>query len=192
MTRKNHYEGLAADFSRPGLVPDALKATLLANSARFIAMRETALPAIDARYTMERIEQENREWWPTHCEALRQGRGDLLTAEYRDELVYHCQDGPFHGLSEQRAREEHWWALIAQPGVTMCWPIVQFWSEFVHFEWKCEDSTTNETIAKGNVVWVRRGHRGGCYYKSEQLTFYRDVYSSPELLERIRAAAAGK
>jgi hypothetical protein len=192
MTRRNYYEGLTADFSRPGLVPDALKATLLADSARFIAMKEGALPAIDARNTMARIEQENREWWPTHCEALRQGRGDLLTAEYRDDLVYHCQDGPFHGLTEQRAREEHWWALIAQPGVTMCWPIVQFWSEFVHFEWKCEDSATNETIAKGNVCWVRRGHRGGCYYKSEQLTFYRDVYSSPELIDRIRAAAAGK
>ena len=39
----------------------------------------------------------------------RQGRGDLLTAEYRDELVYFCQDGPFHGLTEQRSREEHWW-----------------------------------------------------------------------------------
>jgi hypothetical protein len=192
MTRRNYYEGLTADFSRPDLVPDALKAMLLADSARFIAMKESALPAIDVSNSMERIEQENREWWPTHCEALRQGRGDLLTAEYRDDLVYHCQDGPFHGLTEQRAREEHWWALIAQPGVTMCWPIVQFWSEFVHFEWKCEDSATNETIAKGNVCWVRRGHRGGCYYKSEQLTFYRDVYSSPELIDRIRAAAAGK
>jgi hypothetical protein len=119
------------------------------------------------------------------------GRGDLLTAEYRDELVYFCQDGPFRGLNEQKAREEHWWALIAQPGVTMCWPIVQFWSEFVHFEWKCEDNATNETIAKGMVCWVRRGHKGGCYFKSEQLTFYRDVFAAPELLTLIRTASAG-
>lgn len=192
MTRRNYYEGLLADFSRPGLVPDAMKARLLADSARYIAMKEKALPAMGPGYTMAQIEKENREWWPTHCQALRDGRGDLLTAEYREDLVYHCQDGPFQGLSEQHAREEHWWALIAQPGVTMCWPIVQFWSEFVHFEWKCEDNATNETIAKGNVCWVRRGHKGGCYYKSEQLTFYRDVYASGELLKLIRAAAAGK
>ena len=83
-------------------------------------------------------------------------------------------------------------ALIAQPGVTMTWPIVQMWSEFVHFEWKCEDNSTNETIAKGMVCWVRRGHQGGCYFKSEQLTFYRDVFAAPELLQLIRTASAGK
>lgn len=191
-TRKNYYEGLAADYSRPGLVSDAMKAKLIADSARFIAMKEKTMPQLGPGYTPEQILKENREWWPTHCEALRQGRGDLLTAEYRDELVYFCQDGPFHGLTEQRSREEHWWALIAQPGVTMTWPIVQMWSEFVHFEWKCEDNSTNETIAKGMVCWVRRGHKGGCYFKSEQLTFYRDVFAAPELLQLIRTASAGK
>jgi hypothetical protein len=185
-SRKNYYVGLAADYSRPGLVSDETKKKLLESAARFIALKEKALPAIDATYTAEQIEKENREWWPTHCEALRQGRGDLLTAEYRDDLVYCCQDGPFRGLEEQRSREKHWWALIAQPGVTMCWPIVQFWSEFVHFEWNCLDDSTGETIAKGMVCWVRRGHRGGCYFKSEQLTFYRDVYAAPELLDLIK------
>jgi len=32
---------------------------------------------------------------------------------------------------------------------------------------------------------VRRGHRGGCYFKSEQLTFYRDVYAPKELLDLL-------
>jgi len=184
--RTNYYAGLSADYSRPGLVSDEMKATLLVDAARFIAMKETTLPAIDASYTAEQIEQENKAWWPTHCEALRQGRGDLLTGEYRDDLVYFCQDGPYRGLSEQREREQHWWALIAQPGVTMTWPIVMFWSEFVHFEWNCMDDNTNEVLAKGTVCWVRRGHRGACYFKSEQLTFYRDVFAPQELLQLIQ------
>lgn len=124
-------------------------------------------------------------FWPTHCEALRQGRGDLLTKEYRPDLVYHCQDGPYHGIKEQQQREKHWWAIIAQPGVTMVWPILQFWGEFTHFEWICLDDNTHEQIAKGSVCWVRRGHRGGCYYKSEQLTFVRDVFASQDLLKLI-------
>jgi hypothetical protein len=32
-------------------------------------------------------------FWPTHCEVLRQRRGDLLTMDYRLDLVYQCQDG---------------------------------------------------------------------------------------------------
>src|SRR5262245_54241692 len=183
--RTNYYAGLSADYSRPGLVSVEQGDRLIADATRYAKLKEAVLPAIGPDYPAARIEAENKQWWPTHCEALRRGRGDLLGAEYRNELVYFCQDGPFHGLEEQRARELHWWALLAQPGVTMCWPIVMFWSEFVHFEWKCEDDATNETIAKGSVAWVRRGHRGGCYFKSEQLTFYRDVYASPELLARV-------
>src|SRR5712664_4208736 len=171
--RVNYYEDLSADYSRPESVAPDLAKKLIADAQKYIALKEKTLPAIGPDYTPKQIEAENKAWWPTHCEALRQGRGDLLTAEYRDDLVYFCQDGPFHGLTEQRSREEHWWALIAQPGVTMTWPIVQMWSEFVHLEWKCEDNATNETIAKGMVCWVRRGHKGGCYFKSEQLTFYR-------------------
>jgi hypothetical protein len=183
--RINYYKDLSADYSRPNLVSDEMKQQLLAIADKFIQLKEDNLPTIDDRYTLEQIELENKEWWPTHCEALRQGRGDLLTGEYRNNLVYFCQDGPYYGLDEQKTREQHWWALIAQPGVTMCWPIVMFWGEFVHFEWNCMDDETNEVIAKGTVCWVRRGHRGGCYFKSEQLTFYRDVFASPELLEHI-------
>jgi hypothetical protein len=187
MSRKSYYEGLAADYSRPGLVSDQLKAQMIQRSAEIGDLQEPILPTIGADYSLEVIEAENREFWPTHCEALRQGRGDLLTKEYRPDLVYHCQDGPFYGIKEQQKREKHWWAIIAQPGVTMVWPIVQFWGEFTHFEWICLDDNTGEQIAKGSVCWVRRGHRGGCYYKSEQLTFVRDVFASDELLKLISA-----
>jgi hypothetical protein len=184
--RRNYYEGLAADYSKPEPVPEALGKKLLELAAAIIAKKEATLPAIGPAYPLEKIEAENKEWWPTHCEALRRGRGDLLTGEYRNELVYFCQDGPYYGLTEQQEREKHWWALIAQPGVTMAWPIVMFSGEFVWFEWNCIDNTTRETIAKGSVAWVRRGHRGGCYFKGEQLTFYRDVFAPPELLDLIR------
>ena len=184
--RRNYYEGLAADYSKPEPVPAAVGKKLLEAAAAFIARKEATLPAVGPGYTLEQIEAENKEWWPTHCEALRQGRGDLLTGEYRDDLVYFCQDGPYYGLTEQQEREKHWWALIAQPGVTMTWPIVMFHGEFVWFEWCCVDNTTHETLAKGSVAWVRRGHRGGCYVKGEQLTFYRDVFAPQQLLDLVR------
>lgn len=184
--RVNYYAQLSADYSKPGLVSTERQSELIAEAEHFIRLKEDVLPAIDPDYTLEQIERENRAWWPTHCEALRQGRGDLLTAEYREELVYLCQDGPYYGLEKQKAREQHWWALIAQPGVTMCWPIVMFHGEVTYFEWKCVDDSTNETIAKGNVTWVRRGHRGACYLKTEQLTFYRDVFAPEQLLKLIR------
>lgn len=183
--RVNYYKDLTADYSKSGLVADKLKIKLIQDAERFIAMKKGLLPEIGSDYTLEQIEKENKEWWPTHCEALRQGRGDILTEEYRSELVYFCQDGPYYGLENQKAREKHWWALIAQPGVTMCWPIVMFHSEVTYFEWKCVDDETNETLAKGNVTWMRRGHRGGCYLKTEQLTFYRDVFAPEQLLQLI-------
>jgi len=187
MARRNYYAELSADYSRPGLVSEAKRAELITLAEKFIGMKESGpLPAVDANYTSEQIQKENMEWWPTHCEALRQGRGDILTQEYREDLVYHCGDGPYYGIKEQQQREKHWWAIIAQPGVTMTWPIVQFHADFVHFEWQCLDDATGETIAKGSVCWVRRGHRGGCYYKSEQLTFVRDVFASPNLLDLIK------
>jgi hypothetical protein len=185
-TRRNYYEGLAADYSRPEPVPEEVGRKLLQAAEDYIARKEPSLPAVGPDYTLGRIEAENRAWWPTHCEALRRGRGDLLTAEYREDLVYFCQDGPYYGLQEQQERERHWWALIAQPGVIMAWPIVMFHGEFVWFEWNCIDLATRETIAKGSVSWVRRGHRGGCYFKGEQLTFYRDVFAPQELLRLIR------
>lgn len=183
--RINYYKELAADYSRPIPVPSNIADKLIADALRYISMKEATLPAINAKYSLEQIEKENKEWWPTHCEALRQARGDILTGEYYKDLVYFCQDGPYYGLEEQKEREKHWWALIAQPGVIMTWPIVMFHGEFVWFEWACIDSETGETIAKGSVAWVRRGHRGGCYFKGEQLTFYRDVFASPELLGLI-------
>ena len=186
--RQNYYKDLAADYSRPGLVSSYVAKKLIEDAERYVAMKERTLPEINSNYTLEQIEQENKDWWPTHCEALRQGRGDILTGEYRDDLVYLCQDGPYFGLEEQKEREKHWWALIAQPGVTMCWPIVMFHGEVTYFEWKCVDDETNETIAKGNVTWVRRGHRGGCHLKTEQLTFYRDVFAQADLLKLIATA----
>ncbi|MTJ46745.1 EthD domain-containing protein [Dolichospermum sp. UHCC 0259] len=186
--RTNYYAGLSADYSRPGLVSPYVAQKLIEDAEKIVAMKEPKLPEIGPYYTLEQIERENREWWPTHCEALRQGRGDILTGEYRDDLVYFCQDGPYQGLEQQKEREKHWWALIAQPGVTMCWPIVMFYGEHTYFEWKCVDDETNETLAKGNVTWVRRGNRGGCYLKTEQLTFYRDVFAANELLTLITTA----
>lgn len=183
--RTNYYADLSANYSTPEPVEAGLAAKLIEDSARFNAMKEDTLPTVGADYSLQQIEAENKEWWPTHCEALRQARGDLLTGEYRNDLVYHCQDGPYNGIEEQKPREQHWWALIAQPGVQMTWPIVMFSGEFVWFEWACMDTTTQETIAKGSVAWVRRGHRGACYYKGEQLTFYRDVFAPGELLELI-------
>jgi hypothetical protein len=185
LKRTNYYKQLSADYSKPQPVDAATSKKLLDDAARFIAMKEPKLPVIGADYTAEQVEAENKEWWPTHCEALRKGRGDLLTGEYREDLVYFCQDGPYYGLTEQKSREQHWWALIAQPGVIMTWPIVMFHAEFVHFEWACMDTETNETLAKGTVCWVRRGHRGACHFKSEQLTFYRDVFAPPELIGKI-------
>jgi len=138
MARK-YYADLTADFSRPGLVSKELGDKLIAQAEEFIAKKEAELPSIGDSYTPSQIEAENKAWWPTHCEALRRARGDLLRGEYRNDLVYFCQDGPFYGLTQQTERERHWWALIAQPNVTMCWPIVMFWGEFVHFEWHCLD-----------------------------------------------------
>ncbi|WP_019507599.1 hypothetical protein [Pleurocapsa sp. PCC 7319] len=187
--RVNYYQYLAADYSKPGLVSDELRQEMIELAEKFISLKKDVLPTINSDYPLEQIEQENKEWWPTHCEALRQGRGDILTDEYYQDLVYLCQDGPYRGIEMQKEREQHWWALIAQPGVTMCWPIVMFHGEVTYFEWKCVDDETNETIAKGNVTWMRRGHRGGCYLKTEQLTFYRDVFADEKLLKLITTAA---
>ncbi|NEQ76857.1 MAG: hypothetical protein F6K23_29845 [Okeania sp. SIO2C9] len=183
--RTNYYKDLAVDYSRAVPAAADVATEMIALAEKIIAMKEATLPELGPDYTLEQIEKENKEWWPTHCEALRQGRGDILTAEYYQDLVYLCQDGQYFGLEEQKEREQHWWALISQPGVIMCWPIVMFSGEHTFFEWKSVDLETNETIAKGNVTWVRRGHRGGCYLKTEQLTFYRDVFAPDSLLKLI-------
>jgi len=190
--RKNYYKDLLADYSKPPLVSAELGQKLIRNAEKYIALREDKMPEITPTYNLAQIERENKEWWPTHCEALRQGRGDLLTEEYASELVYFCADGPFYGRSAGTAREANWWAILAQQGVTMAWPIVMFHGEVVYFEWLCTDDTTGETVAKGNVTWLRRGHRGACHLKCEQLTYYRDVYAPPALMELIKRPPAGK
>ncbi len=150
--RTNDYKDLPTDYSKPGLVSAELGQKLLRNAEKYIALREDRLPEIGPAYNLERVERENKDWWPTHCEALRQGRGDLLAEEYARELVYFCADGPFYGRNAGTKREANWWAILAQPGVT----------------------------------WLRRGHRGACYLKCEQLTFYRDVYAPPASMEQIK------
>lgn len=175
--RQNYYKELAADYSRPGLVNEKTAKQMIENAEKYISMRQSKLPAIDQNYTMEQIEKENKEWWPTHCEALRQGRGDLLAEEYREDLVYFCQDGPFYGRGAGTDIESSWWRILSQQGVTMSWPIVMFHGEIVYFEWRCADDETNETTAKGSVTFVRRGHKGAVTLKTEQLTFYRDVHA---------------
>ncbi len=176
-TRTNYYENLSADYTTPETVPVKLADQMISEAEKFLTVKQDELPEISSHYSLEQIEAENKAWWPTHCEALRRSRGDILSAEYNKDLVYFCQDGPFYGLEEQKSREEQWWALLAQPGVTMTWPIVMFHGEYVWFEWACMDNNTHETTAKGSVAWIRRGHRGGCHWKGEQLTFYRDVFA---------------
>lgn len=184
--RKNFYRELLVDYSKPKLVSAEMGRKLLRNAEKYIALHEDSLPQVSSAYSLAQIEKENKEWWPTHCEALRQGRSDLLAREYANELVYFCADGPFYGREAGTKREANWWAILAQPGVTMIWPIVMFHGEVVYFEWNCIDDETHETIAKGSVTWLRRGHRGACYHKCEQLTFYRDVYGPSELMAPVK------
>lgn len=96
--RTNYYKDLAADYSRPGLVAESLQNDLITLSLKINEMQGESPPVIGDDYPMSRIEQENKEWWPTHCEALRQGRGDILIGEYRQDLVYFCQDGAYYGV----------------------------------------------------------------------------------------------
>jgi hypothetical protein len=187
MTRqRNYYNELSADYSKPGLISNELAVRLLINGEIYISLREETLPEITPEYSLEQIEQENKDWWPSHCEALRQGRGDILAGEYANNLIYFCADGPFYDKTAAINRQVNWWAILAQPGVTMAWPIVMFNGEVVYSEWNCFDDETKEVIAKGNETFLRRGHRGACYLKCEQLSFYRDVYASDELLHWIR------
>jgi hypothetical protein len=181
--RTNYYHNLAANYSKPGLVPAELRKRLVEDNDQYSRLIEPSMPAIDAKYPKAQVEAENKAWFPSHCEALRSRRFDLLGREYREEYVYLCQDGPFYG--KENDREKHWVALIAQPGVTMCWPIIMFEGEVVYFEWHAMDDETYEIMARGNVTFLRRGHRGGIYLKTEQLTFYRDVFASEELLSLL-------
>lgn len=184
--RTNYYNNLSADYSQPRVVSNRLAVKLLRDAESYISLCEKNLPQITLEYGLAQIEQENKDWWPTHCEALRQGRGDILAEEYANSLVYFCADGPFNSKTAAINREVSWWTIFAQPDVTMVWPIVMFNGEVVYNEWHCIDDITKEIIAKGNETFLRRGHRGACYLKCQQLKFYRDVYAPQELLPWLR------
>ncbi|MBD2533056.1 hypothetical protein H6G97_27200 [Nostoc flagelliforme FACHB-838] len=184
--RTNYYNDLLVDYSKPELVSNELAMKLLKDAETYLSLRNDTLPEITLEYSLEQVEQENKHWWPTHCEALRQGRGDILAGEYANNLVYFCADGPFYGRTAATNREVNRWAILAQPSVTIAWPIIMFNGEVIYSEWNCFDDETNEVIAKGNETLLRRGHHGSCYLKCEQLSFYRDVSASDELLYWIR------
>lgn len=173
--QKNYYDGLAADYSFPVAV-DKKRADKIIKAALTYKQAQQLPPPPASEAERKRIQRENRDWWPSHCEALRRGRGDILSAEYRDELVYFCQDGPFYGKQASIDVEKSWWKLISHPGVIMTWPIVMFHDEVVYFEWACFSRTTGEVTGKGNAVFLRRGHFGGIYVKVEQLTFFRNCH----------------
>ncbi|GAB1542155.1 hypothetical protein NUACC21_48290 [Scytonema sp. NUACC21] len=182
----NYYQELSANYSKLELVDNELALKLLNDAEEYICLREETLPEITPNYSLVQIEQENKSWWPTHCEAQRQGRGDILAGEYTDPLIYFCADGSFDSREEVTNIELHWWAITAQPGVRMVWPLVMFRGEFIYSEWMCINKETNESIAQGNMFLLRRGHRGGCYLKCHSLTFYRNIRAADELFEWLR------
>jgi len=173
--RINYYERyqLSADFSRGTVSPEKL-AFLVDEAKRFIALKVDPLPP-DVIIDDATAEKENIEWFPTHCACFRSGRGDLLNQEYTNDLFYACADGPFTGVEQALEIEKRWARILATPDVTMYWPIVNFKGPLVHIEWMCLDNYTGEIIAKGFITKARKGHKGACHFKSEQLTFYRDV-----------------
>lgn len=177
MKKKNYYVGLTADYSFPKAVPKPIGDRIIRKALTWRQDRKLPPPPA-GQSGLKRIERENKEWWPSHCEALRRGRGDILSAEYRPELVYFCQDGPFYGRETSVGIEKSWWKLISHPGVIMTWPIVMFHDEVVYFEWTCFSRFTGEVTGKGNAVFLRRGHKGGIHVKVEQLTFFRDCHET--------------
>jgi hypothetical protein len=187
MTRpSNYYNDLSANYSKPGLVPEGRAVELIKDAEKYLSRQEETLPEIVADYSIDQIQQENKDWWPTHCEALRQGRGDILKAEYSNNLVFFSTEGLFYGRVAATDREINSWAILAQPGVTMAWPIILFNKEALYTEWNCFDDITKEIIAKGSETILRRGHRGGCYLKSKQQSFYRNISASDAFLHWLR------
>jgi hypothetical protein len=181
--RNNYYRGLTADFSRPSGPDDAVSLRLTKDYERYMSLRQETLPPITADYGLDRIATENREWWPARCAVIRLRRFELMARENADGFAYLCQDGPFLGDDPRGGRvAANWGAILCQQGATLVWPVVLFHGEVVFFEWATLDDQTGETIASGNVTFLRRGHAGGCYVKTEHLSFYRDVSASPELL----------
>jgi hypothetical protein len=170
----NYYSKLAADYSKLETVSPELSKKLINDFEKYISLREKAFPEISPEYSLEQIESENKEWWTARCEAIQKNKCELLAYENAEHFVYLCKGGPFTGQAAGEVGAK-WWSILSQPGKTLLWPIVMFHGEVVYFSWKCLDLETNETGAQGNVTYLRRGHRGGCYVKTEDLTFYSDI-----------------
>lgn len=168
--KTDYYKGMTKGFTLPE-AKDTKSKKLIALAKKLIKMRSKELPRT---FDPKKIEKENQEWWPTHCEALRQGKGDILAQEYRDELVYLCADGPMYGREEGTKVEGYWWERLSKGGVQMYWPLVQFSGEVVYFEWMCIQPN-GETAAQGNVTFLRRGHAGGIYLKTEKFLWHKNV-----------------
>lgn len=182
--RTNYYQGLAADFSRAGVPGDAVMRRLAGDYERCMGLRQESLPPVTAEYGLDQIERENREWWAARCAVIRLRRFELMARENAAGFAYLCQDGPFIGGDPRGDRvAAHWGAILCQKGCTLVWPVVMFHGEVVFFEWAALDDETGEITAAGNVTFMRRGHRGGCYVKTEHLSFFRDVSASEELLQ---------
>jgi hypothetical protein len=187
--RTNYYRGLAADFSRPAPLDPAMSQRLIQEYERYTGLRQEALPPITADYGIERIEAENREWWPARCAVIRLRRFELMAPENAADFAYLCQDGPFLGNDPRGQRvAANWGAILCQSACTLVWPVVMFHGEVVFFEWAALDDETSEITASGNVTFLRRGHAGGCYVKTEHLSFFRDVSAAAELLSPASAS----
>lgn len=181
--RTNYYRGQVADFSRTAPLDEAVARRLVGDYERHMVLRQDALPPITGDYGLDRIEAENREWWPARCAVIRLRRFDLMARENAAGFAYLCQDGPFLGNDSRGERvTANWGAILCQKGCTLIWPVVMFHGEVVFFEWAVLDDETGEITASGNVTFLRRGHAGGCYVKTEHLTFFRDVSAAAELL----------
>jgi hypothetical protein len=181
--RTNYYRGLAADFSRPAPLDEAVVRRLVGDYERHMALRQDTLPPITADHGPDRIEAANREWWPARCAMVRLRRFDLMARENAAGFAYLCQDGPFHGADPRGERVAANWGGDPLP-------------EGVH-----PGLARRPVSRRGGVLRVggpgrrhRRDHglgqcdlppprpRGGCYVKTEHLSFFRDVSAAEELL----------
>jgi len=66
--RKSYYTELFADYSSARLIAKEARDSLIALALKINAMKEPVLPEVGPALTLKQIEDENREWWPTHCE----------------------------------------------------------------------------------------------------------------------------
>ena len=55
--RTNYYQGLSADYSRPGLVSSYVAKKLIEDAEKIVALKEAKLPEIGPHYSLEQIEK---------------------------------------------------------------------------------------------------------------------------------------